>query len=790
MTGLDPRLFTDIVYDGNTYTRFDTAVESDALIFCPDDTTPLIAVYEDAMKKARHLLVIGEGSIGKTTNLRILEAYLLSQGVPTYLVECTNLNSESSTVIQNQLIDYPKETVILIDAWDEIPYKCRDAALRLVESFHQKTEVDHFRIVITSRFDPMDTIEQTSRLETNVFRAFERSTILPFSPAQVDDIVSDLGENRSVLISLLSNTMLFACYLDLCIMRATDGLRDVQNCGQFLLYYFETMVASKDERDAKRGAVQRWLSRIGERIYNELQLPQEKTNSEPIDGLPESLASIFEQYEENGNWKIRVKQIRHGAFCLGAYILSLIFSDDQLPNRDFLTVQPEKDIIIYSKNDLTEALVFAGELIADPSVSTVLQEILLGQHGKIDGIWAEYLPYVLLGTTNRVFNDIDFPIPYIERCIRAKMSFFDANPHVHRVELHKYHWIHGRCFTDVRDIWVADNHPTIFESDGCLFTHDHSTLLACFFDRIPSFFNDPVLKTISHGAFMYCKRMTSVIAPYVISVGNEAFRFCQSLDRVSLLQAETVGDRAFGGCNFLEEAELPSAINIGNSAFEDCWFLSKIRLPLAVAIGEGAFANVFLMENIDFPLVKSVGKNAFSGDFSLNKVFLPDVETIGENAFSFCTDLETVELPNAKMLDNWAFEYCLNLSRIALPCIEHIRDYVFLGCKKLEEVEFRDMNVDRLSNTVPNTKKCFGQFLQFISSAFLRFHRKSESCPPIGKGAFKDCIALRAIRFNGTIKQWNFIPKGENWDCCTPNYTVYCSDGTITKEGIITYYDV
>ena len=46
--------------------------------------------------------------------------------------------------------------------------------------------------------------------------------------------------------------------------------------------------------------------------------------------------------------------------------------------------------------------------------------------------------------------------------------------------------------------------------------------------------------------------------------------------------------------------------------------------------------------------------------------------------------------------------------------------------------------------------------------------------------AFKFCTYLNSISYNGTMAEWNDIEKGVDWEP-TNSYTVYCTDGNITK---------
>ena len=54
----------------------------------------------------------------------------------------------------------------------------------------------------------------------------------------------------------------------------------------------------------------------------------------------------------------------------------------------------------------------------------------------------------------------------------------------------------------------------------------------------------------------------------------------------------------------------------------------------------------------------------------------------------------------------------------------------------------------------------------------------------IGDYAFYGCTALTEIHYGGTVDRWlNQVTKDTNWDYNTGNYTVYCTDGFVTKAG-------
>lgn len=51
----------------------------------------------------------------------------------------------------------------------------------------------------------------------------------------------------------------------------------------------------------------------------------------------------------------------------------------------------------------------------------------------------------------------------------------------------------------------------------------------------------------------------------------------------------------------------------------------------------------------------------------------------------------------------------------------------------------------------------------------------------IGQKAFYNCSSLLNITFQGTTAQWSRVQKGADWDTMTGNYTVYCSNQSVSK---------
>ena len=123
--------------------------------------------------------------------------------------------------------------------------------------------------------------------------------------------------------------------------------------------------------------------------------------------------------------------------------------------------------------------------------------------------------------------------------------------------------------------------------------------------------------------------------------------------------------------------------------------------------------------------VTSIG-SAFGGCSGLTSVIIPDsVTNIGDYAFRGCSGLTSVSIGNG---------------------VTSIGDYAFRGCSGLTSVS--------IGNSVTS----------------------------FGYEAFKGCSELTSITFNGTIEQWKAIEKGYFWNSGTGEYTVFCTDGNLSKS--------
>ena len=99
---------------------------------------------------------------------------------------------------------------------------------------------------------------------------------------------------------------------------------------------------------------------------------------------------------------------------------------------------------------------------------------------------------------------------------------------------------------------------------------------------------------------------------------------------------------------------------------------------------------------------------------------------------------------NTKFIYEYAFDRCDSLTSIVIPDSVKDIDYcAFNNCKSLTSI------------TLPSS-------LKYLNS-------------------FPGCTSIVRIDFRGTVEQWMALNKSDFWYSSGINYTVYCTDGTITQ---------
>ena len=279
---------------------------------------------------------------------------------------------------------------------------------------------------------------------------------------------------------------------------------------------------------------------------------------------------------------------------------------------------------------------------------------------------------------------------------------------------------------------------------------------------------------ILYGAFYNCSNLTSIAIPNnITSIGEGAFRGCSSLMSIAIPNSVTsIGIGAFSYCENLTTITIPNSVSsIGEYAFSSCVNLTTITIPNSVtSIGESAFYFCTSLTSIAIPDgVTSISRSAFYGCMSLRSVTLGNgIISIGYHAFQHCSSLTSITIPDSVIsIDIGAFSGCSNLIQIENG-VSYVDRWVIDCDESITSAVIRE-------NTVGISTEVF-YYCDSLTSVTI-----PDSVTKICSYAFGHCSSLTSITFNGTKSQWQAINKISTWDYDTGKYTIYCTDGNISK---------
>ena len=255
--------------------------------------------------------------------------------------------------------------------------------------------------------------------------------------------------------------------------------------------------------------------------------------------------------------------------------------------------------------------------------------------------------------------------------------------------------------------------------------------------NIAAEYNGVPVTRIADRAFLN-KSITYVTIPdSVTSIGEHAFEKCSSLESVMLgenSKLESIGSDAFYDCSSLTSITIPDSVtSIGDNAFFFC------------SLKYNEYDNVYYLGNESNPYAVLVRARTTS---ITSCTIHSATKYIYSDAFYNCRDLMSITIPDGvTTIDNEAFEECTGLTSITIPdSVTSMGVETFSGCIRLESI------------TIPDSITCMGSFV------------------------LEDCTSLESINFGGTKEQWNAVSKIGGWDLHTGSYTIYCTDGTISKS--------
>ena len=290
------------------------------------------------------------------------------------------------------------------------------------------------------------------------------------------------------------------------------------------------------------------------------------------------------------------------------------------------------------------------------------------------------------------------------------------------------------------------------------------------------------VKTVGYGAFSDCPNLTTAVFPdSVTDISGYVFESCANLTSVTLGKGITViAEGTFYGAGLTSMA-LPIGVKrIDDGAFAET-NLTELRYEGTTAQWtDGALVRgTYWADGADgFTVYCADGIVTWDGKvrpFSEGLAFDSDGHGVASVTDKYaCPDTELV-IPSeyngepVKAVEDFAFEGA-NLTEVIFAVgMEKIGEAAFRGCDELARVMMPE-GVEHIG---------YGAFFYCGKLTEVLIPR---SVTAVEGEAFRGCESLRMIRYGGTTEQWSEIEFGENWDSETGDYTVYCTNGTVSSS--------
>lgn len=188
-------------------------------------------------------------------------------------------------------------------------------------------------------------------------------------------------------------------------------------------------------------------------------------------------------------------------------------------------------------------------------------------------------------------------------------------------------------------------------------------------------------------------------------------------------------------------------------------------------IGDCTDARIKIPNTYNNLPVDRIKDNAFQGQTQITHIFVPEnINYTGWYAFDGCSNLIAAYI-NGGGLNTYIFNHCHRLSYIDASGLDSnvVGTGAFDSCISLTSI------------VIPDGVTTIGSYA-FADCTALTSVSMGNSVTKISSYVFYNCRSLMNINFKGTMSQWDAITKGTDWDANTNNYTVYCTDGNITKS--------
>lgn len=663
---VDFRLFPDVIYEGRRYSHFD----EESHLMRADSNIPFLRVYNDAKKNDR-LILIGDGSLGKSTSLRIFEAKMLCENKKCLFFECKNINCNDVTRIET-FAQRQQVSILIFDAYDELQDSVRESFNELIDKLNQY----NIQIIVSSRFDPRTG--HVSEATSEIFGSYMPMYICDFTDEQLNSLVSEAISRNSGYYGLLKNTMLLSLHLQLEKNNLLDTLVDsIKTEAQFIQQYFERLYLDKLSNEVQLSD----LIHLGKYIHNQ-RIGRSNRYEERI---PTPLRHIFEyahmQFDGNCGIDLISHQVKYLNYLHALYLKErlLTFHDDM--DDEELIFATSKLLNMPSTLEISESVYYAGQLLApDPETTRIL--VALNESKIKSSTRYENVLCLFLGYNNDVAEDIPGVFEFYHPIMRDKYhDYLHACDRIRELRASSIKEVHFG-YSGFAQLEKIDIDNDVYYSKGnCLIKKsDNGLYIGCHSSEIP----DGVMYIHSH-AFSYCNIKTVVLPPSVRELDRFAFKYCEMLEYVELGDGVNKVTRdAFYKCSAIKTICIKNNyMQIGHESYDLRAFIRVPKLEKAI-VPTTAISYIYKIAPHSLKYLEISQGRTYSSLVPLTfddveqtnqfkeLIIRSDVEYIAEDAFiKFKNNLERIYIEPE----------CISYSCIGNCLISNKESAIVLGCK-------------------------------------------------------------------------------------------------------------
>ncbi len=347
------------------------------------------------------------------------------------------------------------------------------------------------------------------------------------------------------------------------------------------------------------------------------------------------------------------------------------------------------------------------------------------------------------------------------------------------------------------------------------------------------------VEQIYPNAFDSCTNLTNVsLGKGVWEISTEAFAGCNALTSFEIPENVThIRDGAFLSCKGFTSFTVPATVtSIGKGAFSGCTNLESITLPFVGSkAGNGAANKDQLFGYIFGELSLSGGTTQYWSTTSYAWFTIPEKLTsvtiaggyVAYGSFYNCSNLKTVVLgENVTGINSTAFYGCSSLENLTVPFVGNyegasidndsclfgsIFGKYFAGTTSVTHESVNSSPTFYIPNTLKTvtvldggeniytgafsncgnlTSITIGDGAKYIwdkvfkNCSSLTSVTLPNTVVSISVNAFGNCSNLTHIYFNGTLEEWNAVNKISGWNAGMGEYTIVCTDGSISESGV------